>query len=203
MPDGRSHEDRKVGAAEAVGAVLRACTFAASAHSRNRRKGAAQEPYIEHLLEVTQILSDCGGAEDVILLQAAMLHDTLEDTRVTATELVEAFGRIVADIVGEMSDDASLSKDERKRLQVEEACRLSTRARQIKVADKISNLRGLIVSPPAHWEHGRKVEYFHWAKAVIDGCRGANPSLDALFDQTFADGLAALEAQRRLAPHRR
>ncbi len=189
--------------ANGVRALLRATSFAAAAHSRTRRKGAAQEPYIEHLIEVAAILAECGGDEDSILLQAAMLHDTLEDTRVCQTELDAEFGQEVAAIVAEMTDDKTLSREERKRLQIETAASHSERARQIKIADKISNLRGLVVSPPAHWEFDRKMDYFAWAEAVVIVCRGVNQALDTLFDQTCAEGRAALEAQRRLAPGKR
>lgn len=200
MATARPIEDQEE---SAVCALLRATSFAAAAHSRTRRKGAAQEPYIEHLIEVTEILADCGGARDSVLLQAAMLHDTLEDTPVTEAELAAAFGAPVATVVAEMTDDTTLPKEERKRLQVETASTRSERARQIKVADKISNLRGLVVSPPAHWEFERKIAYFAWAEAVVAGCRGVNPALDGLFDDTCAQGRAVLDAQRRLAPGRR
>ena len=183
--------------------LLRATNFAAIAHSQTRRKGAAQEPYIEHLIEVTEILADCGGACDSVLLQAAMLHDTLEDTDVTEAELARRFGAPVAVVVAELTDNTALPKEERKRLQVKNAPALSDRGRQIKIADKISNLRGLIVSPPERWDFERKMRYFSWSEDVVAGCRGVNPALDALFDEICAEGVVLLEGQRRLAPGRR
>jgi GTP diphosphokinase / guanosine-3',5'-bis(diphosphate) 3'-diphosphatase len=77
--------------------------------------------------------------------------DTVEDTGITALELVERFGLDVADLVVALTEDKSLPKAERKRLQIEHAPSMSVRAQIIKLADKISNLRAILTSPPADW----------------------------------------------------
>lgn len=85
-----------------------------------------------------------------------------------------------------MTDDKSLEKAERKRLQIVHAPQTSVRAQVIKVADKISNLRSILTSPPADWSLQRRQEYFDWAKQVVDGFTAPNPMLKAEFDAVYA-----------------
>src|ERR1039457_6492112 len=132
-------------------AVLKAAHFAAEKHSGQRRKGAAAEPYVNHLLEVAELVSSALAEPDTNLVIAALLHDTVEDTVVTKEVLVETFGSDVADLVMEVTDDKSLPKAERKRLQIAHAWQISVRAQVIKLADKISNRRGILASPLADW----------------------------------------------------
>jgi guanosine-3',5'-bis(diphosphate) 3'-pyrophosphohydrolase len=91
----------------------------------------------------------------------------------------------VTALVLEMTNDKSLPKKERKRLQIEHAPKLSVRAQTIKLADKISNLRSILSSPPTHWDYERKRRYFEWAKRVVDGLTAPNPVLKAEFERTF------------------
>ncbi|HTX36628.1 MAG TPA: HD domain-containing protein [Bryobacteraceae bacterium] len=166
-------------------AVLRAASFAAEKHASQRRKGAAAEPYVNHLLEVAYLVSTALTEPDANLISAALLHDVIEDTGVTKAELIERFGADVADLVAEVTDDKSLPKAERKRLQIVNAPHKSVRAQVIKLADKISNLRAILNSPPANWSFDRRKEYFLWAKQVVDGLSAPNPVLRAEFDQTY------------------
>jgi (p)ppGpp synthase/HD superfamily hydrolase len=123
---------------------------------------------------------------------AALLHDTIEDTGTTREELEREFGADVAALVAEVTDDKSLPKAERKRLQVEHAPHKSARARMIKLADKTSNLRSIRLSPPSSWDAARRQEYHRWAAEVVAGCRGVNPELERWFDEALAEGLSAL-----------
>lgn len=178
-----------------IARVLAAASFAAAVHATHRRKGAAQEPYINHPLEVAQILAEHGAPEAAIL--AALLHDTVEDSGddpepVTLDALTARFGAEVASIVAEVSDDKSLPKEMRKALQVRLGPKKSDGAKQVKLADKISNLRAIVSAPPASWNHARRVEYVGWAGRVAAGLRGVNPSLEALFDVTYRDAMTAL-----------
>jgi len=168
-----------------VSSVLKAAHFAASRHVNQKRKGAAQEPYINHLLEVAELVSTAIPEPDTNLIIAALLHDTIEDTDVTAQELTDQFGADVAHLVAELTDDKSLPKHERKRLQIENAPKKSVRAQTIKLADKISNLRSILFSPPPDWDFQRKKEYFTWAESVVDGLTAPNPALKAEFDATL------------------
>lgn len=170
--------------------LTRAMSFAAQKHTDQRRKGARAEPYINHLVEVVDLLVQHTGGQDIDLLCAGMLHDTVEDTDTTKEELVRAFGENVADIVMECTDDKHLPKETRKRLQVEHAPHKSDAAKMVKMADKISNLRAILTSPPPDWSEQRKQEYFTWAKAVVDGCRGVNAGLEKEFDSVYKKGAA-------------
>ena len=114
------------------------------------------------------------------------MHDTLEDTRTTVAELTEAFGKTVCGLVQEVTDDKSLAGPERKRLQVEHAAHISRRAKLVKLADKIANLRDIAATPPADWSLQRKREYFDWAKQVVDRLRGVDARLEAVFDAAYA-----------------
>ncbi|MGE0455299.1 MAG: HD domain-containing protein [Vicinamibacteria bacterium] len=171
---------------------MRALDFAARKHRDQRRKGAAEEPYINHLTEVALLVAEATRGEDPLAVMAALLHDTIEDTETSGDELARAFGAEVAAIVAELTDDKSLPKPERKRLQVQTAAKKSPRARLVKIADKTSNLRSLVASPPVHWDEARKRAYFEWAAQVVEGCRGVSPELEARFDEAHRVGLAAL-----------
>ena len=166
--------------------VLQALAFAADKHRDQRRKDAAASPYINHPIALANVLVREGGVTEPEVLAAALLHDTVEDTQTTPAELRSAFGPAVAAIVEEVTDDKSLPKAERKRLQVEHAATMSRQAKLVKLADKICNLRDMADHPPAKWDLARRREYFEWAKAVIDGLRGVHPQLEALFDAAYA-----------------
>jgi GTP diphosphokinase / guanosine-3',5'-bis(diphosphate) 3'-diphosphatase len=170
---------------EAVQHVLDAALFAAERHANQKRKGAAAEPYINHLIEVAQLVSMAIQEPDTNLVAAALLHDTIEDTGTTREDLSERFGQDVADLVLEMTDDKSLPKAERKRLQIEHAPSMSVRAQTIKLADKISNLRGILTSPPADWDYERKKQYFEWGKSVVDALSAPNRALKVEFERTY------------------
>jgi guanosine-3',5'-bis(diphosphate) 3'-pyrophosphohydrolase len=131
------------------------------------------------------VLVNEGGVTDVEVLCAALLHDTVEDTATTPDELAGAFGERVARIVAEVTDDKTLPKADRKRLQVEHAGELSHEAKLVKLADKICNLRDVAERAPPSWDLARRREYFDWAKRVVDGLRGAHPSLEAAFDAAY------------------
>lgn len=120
------------------------------------------------------------------MICGALLHDTIEDTETTAEELVALFGKGIAKIVLEVSDDKALPKAERKIKQIEHARHASKRAKLVKLADKISNLRDILNSPPSDWSTTRKQEYFDWAKQVVDQVRDASKKLSATFDDVYA-----------------
>lgn len=166
--------------------------FAASAHRGQTRKDARKTPYISHPLRVASILRHVGGVEDEAVLAAAILHDTIEDTHVTHADLVENFGAHVAGMVDECSDDKSLPKIERKRLQVEHAPHKSPGAALVKVADKMANLRDIIDSAPVGWSKERQAEYFEWAKAVVDRLPLSNSALVQGFNELYREGLQKL-----------
>jgi guanosine-3',5'-bis(diphosphate) 3'-pyrophosphohydrolase len=171
--------------------LLDAVHFAADRHRHQRRKDSAASPYINHCIEVAQVLAEA-GVTDTGVLMAAVLHDTVEDTETTPAEIGAHFGDRVRGLVEEVTDDKSLSRDTRKRLQVENAPRASADARLVKLADKICNVRDIGGRPPAGWSCRRCLEYLDWAEAVVAGCRGLNPSLEAAFDAALAAGRETL-----------
>ncbi len=172
-------------AAADTGLILRAAQFAAMKHRNQRRKDKEATPYINHPLALANVLWHEGRITDARIIAAALLHDTVEDTRTTRAELARAFGKSIASVVAEVTDNKWLDKKTRKRLQVEHAPHLSPSARLVKLADKICNLRDLAASPPADWSLARKREYFDWAKQVVDGLRGENRRLERLFDRAW------------------
>jgi len=171
--------------------LIRAIAFAADKHRNQRRKDAQASPYINHPIALANVLANEGGIDDERVLLAAVLHDTIEDTDTTHDELVQWFGEEVARIVAEVTDDKSLPKAERKRLQIEHAAHISHAAQLVKLADKICNLRDILAMPPANWSEERKREYFEWARRVVDGLRGAHAGLEAAFDETYRKGVAS------------
>ena len=166
--------------------LLAAIAFAAHKHRDQRRKDAAASPYINHPIALANVLANEGGIDDERVLIAAILHDTIEDTETTVDELRAVFGDQVASVVLEVTDDKLLEKSVRKQLQIEHAPHISLQAKLVKLADKISNLRDILASPPADWSPERKQAYFDWAAAVVAALRGVHPGLEAVFDGLYA-----------------
>jgi guanosine-3',5'-bis(diphosphate) 3'-pyrophosphohydrolase len=184
MDDDSNPHDPRTGL-ESLRDVLKAALFAAEKHANQRRRGARAQPYIQHPLEVALMVAQALPERDTNLIQAALLHDCLEDAEVTYSQLEEEFGADVAALVLEVTDDKSLPKQTRKNLQVESAPTKSLRAQYIRVADKISNLRSIMNDPPIDWTPERQREYVRWAKAVIDRLTSPPPSLKEEFDWTY------------------
>lgn len=174
--------------------VIEAARFAARKHRQQRRKGAEQDPYINHPLELLNMLANDAGIDDPVVLLGALLHDTVEDTDTTFEELSDRFGPEVAQVVKELTDDKSLPKATRKELQVEHASHMSDRAKLIKLADKTSNLRDIANAPPPDWSIERRAEYCDWGKRVVDQIRGTHPVLEALFDRAYAEAYATCQS---------
>ncbi|MFV0358353.1 HD domain-containing protein [Tropicimonas sp.] len=173
-------------------ALSRALVFAAEAHRNQRRKGAAQEPYVNHLIEVMDLVGQSTGGRDRDLMIAGLLHDTIEDAGVSVETLAGLFGARVARIVSENTDDMSLSKPERKRSRIAAMPGKPAESRAVKIADVISNLRSLVVSAPAGWDVERKLGYLRSCRELVEAGRGANPRLEELFEQTAASAERAI-----------
>jgi guanosine-3',5'-bis(diphosphate) 3'-pyrophosphohydrolase len=167
-------------------AILDALQFAALKHRDQRRKDLEASPYINHPIALANVLWREAGVTQPDVIAAALLHDTIEDTDTTEAELRERFGRKVAAMVMEVTDDKTLDKATRKRLQIDHAPKLSRGAKLVKLADKICNLRDMAASPPKTWPRSRQREYFDWAKQVVDGLRGVHPQLERIFDEAYS-----------------
>lgn len=172
--------------------LTKALAFAAEAHRDHRRKGARQEPYINHLIEVLDLVASV-ECEDMDILIAALLHDVLEDTQTSYDDVVQAFGERVAHLVRENSDDMTLPKSERQRVRLAGIGKKSREARLLKFADIISNLRSIAVSPPAGWSNDRKLGYLRSCRDLVDAGRGSNVGIERVFDNTAS----AVEQQIR------
>jgi len=164
--------------------VSEAAEFAAHRHSGLVRKGRADEPYINHLAEVANLLAKVTGGRDAELIAIGWLHDSIEDTATTQKELAQKFSERVASVVAEVTDDMNLPKSTRRQLQIADAPAKSPSAKLLKIADKISNIRARIHSEPTADERADLTDYVDWAEKVVAGCRGGNAALDQIFDDT-------------------
>ena len=178
--------------------VIEALAFAAERHRDQRRKDPARTPYINHPIALMRVLYLEAGIRDPLVLCAALLHDTVEDTGTTPGEIEARFGLAVCGVVLEVTDDKRLPKSERKRLQVVHAAGASEAARMVKLADKICNLRDVATSPPVGWDLERQQAYFDWAREVVDQIRGTHGRLEALFDDAYAQRPAGDSGTKRV-----
>ncbi len=169
---------------EVIPIILKAVNFSAQKHRTQRRKDNVS-PYINHPIAVAETLARVGHVRDVDTIVAAILHDTIEDTETSPEEIELEFGEKVRSLVMEVTDDKTLVKAERKRLQVEHAPKISLAAKLIKLSDKTNNLIDMINHPPRDWPLKRRVEYLDWAEKVIAGVRGASKPLEGLFDEVL------------------
>ena len=166
--------------------LLQALAFAAHKHKDQRRRDVDASPYINHPISLADILCNEAHVTDVETICSALLHDTVEDTETTDTELEQVFGKPIRDIVMDVTDDKNLPKAARKQAQIDHAANISDKAKLVKLADKIANLRDVVDNAPADWSLERRQDYFDWARAVIDQVRGVHPGLEALFDEVYA-----------------
>ena len=164
--------------------VSEAADFAARRHTGMVRKGRGNEPYVNHLAEVANLLSIATDGTDAELVAAGWLHDTIEDTETTREGLAQMFGERVAALVVEVTDDMTLPKDQRRKKQIVDAPTKSPAAKLIKTADKISNIRARILPRPSPEEREDLTDYVAWAEKVVAGCRGVNAALDRTFNAT-------------------
>ena len=167
--------------------LLKALAFAAARHKDQRRKDVDASPYINHPIALADVLCNEGHVTDIEVICGALLHDTVEDTATGPEELEAEFGKAIRDIVLEVTDDKALPKQERKQAQIKHAVGISDKAKLVKLADKISNLRDISNCPPPDWSLERRRDYFDWAKAVIDGLRGVDAGLEAVFDAAYSN----------------
>jgi guanosine-3',5'-bis(diphosphate) 3'-pyrophosphohydrolase len=174
--------------------VLRAAEFAADKHREDKRKGQTGRPYIGHCIDVAELIANIGKVDDATVLAAAVLHDTVEDTKTTRTELVEKFGAEIDALVAEVTDDKMLDKDERKKMQVQHAPHLSYGGKLINLADKISNVREIGADPPKGWDKKRRRDYFDWATRVVTAMGSVNQSLEEMFARTVEESSLTLDS---------
>lgn len=168
--------------------LLSALAFAADKHRFQKRKDTAGTPYINHPIQVALTLVNTGEEINKDLLVAAILHDTIEDTQTSPEEISEKFGDVVLGLVLEVTDDKTLSKEERKKLQVLNASKKSELARKLKLADKICNVTDIIHHPPGNWTLDRKLQYLLWAEQILMEVKGTSPKLENKLQDLITEG---------------
>jgi len=131
--------------------LLKAIAFAQEKH-RGQLDDSGKDYFEEHCLQVYNILNTV--TEDQNLLCAALLHDTYEDTDTTYEEVLQIFGRDIADLVNEVTQEGQ--KDSKgyyfPRLKTE-------RGILLKFADRLSNL-----SRMEAWDDKRREQYLRKSK---------------------------------------
>lgn len=172
--------------------LSKAIVFAAQCHSGQYRKDG-KTPYINHPLEVMNLVVTNVEKPHSDVLIAAVLHDVVEDTHVTSSEIKQAFGARVAKLVEELTDDKTLSKEERKRIQLSEVHSLSEEGKLLRLCDKICNVYDILYAPPGDWDMVRRMDYLHWSKNVVDKIRGTHNTLETRFDELYAAGMKLLK----------
>jgi (p)ppGpp synthase/HD superfamily hydrolase len=172
--------------------LLRAINFAARKHKDQRRKDEEASPYINHPVSVALLLAEIGDVSDPEILAAAVLHDTLEDTKTTPEELEAQFGQRVRRIVEEVTDNKSLGKEVRKELQINHAQGLSPEAVLVKLGDKTANVTDITYSPPKTWSPKRKKDYLDWAESVVKRCPKINAAMEHNFHRVLTEARRVL-----------
>jgi (p)ppGpp synthase/HD superfamily hydrolase len=137
--------------------IIEACLFAAKAHTGQTRKypalvpgvGKVFEAYINHPLEVAAIVARHGGSDEMIA--AAVLHDTLEDCKVTPTEILDKFGERVIALVWQVTNQSKAedgNRKIRKQIDLRHLQHATPEGKTIKLADIYSNLKDIAVKDP-------------------------------------------------------
>ncbi|MFP5212781.1 MAG: HD domain-containing protein [Acidobacteriota bacterium] len=178
-----------------ISRLMAALKFAAEKHRDQRRKDVGHTPYINHPIEVAEMLWKLGEVRDMDVIIAALLHDIIEDTETEPEEISEEFGERVLSLVLEVTDDKRLPKEVRKSLQIERAPEASLGAKAIKLADKICNVRDVAASPPKGWSTERRVEYLDWTEKVVQGVRGCCASLEVHYDETLKAARVSIQRE--------
>lgn len=164
-----------------IKSLSKAIAYATDKHKYQRRK-SDHTPYITHPVRVMEILVD-HGIVDSITLQVAVLHDVVEDTDATLSDIRERFGPIVSSIVNEVSDDKFVPKADRKRMQITKVQEGSYWCKVVKMADKVDNCRDIVrIGPPVHWTGEYTQGYIAWCFCVVEVARDACPSLAKTFE---------------------
>src|SRR5439155_258590 len=136
-------------------------------------RASQQRPDLSH--SIALVLAGLGEKDQAFgrLEQAYQAHDG-SLILLQVNPLLDSLRSDARVVVQELTDDQTLPKTERKRLQIEHARLASQRAQVIKVADKICNVLDVTYSPPANWSTQRRREYLDWTERVVAGCRDCN-----------------------------
>jgi guanosine-3',5'-bis(diphosphate) 3'-pyrophosphohydrolase len=156
------------------GLLAAADEFATWKHRHQFRRDGVT-PYIRHPRGVMAILRDELGVTDVDTLAAGLLHDTIEDTATDYDEILERFGRKVADLVAVLTKDKRLPEAKRERTYFAQLAGASRAARLCKIADSLYNVRD---SDAKH--RPKAVKKARKLLTIYRGARGLDPALALL-----------------------
>ena len=166
--------------------ILQAIEFASYRHRFDKTRN--DEPYINHVINVCSLISVIGEEQDPETLAAAALHDTIEKTGTKGSEINFNFGENVFQIVLEVTDHASENDVEKFQQQFDRINGLSQKAKIIKLADKVANVKSLLSFPPEGWDLQKRSLYINWADRIINALRGTNKNLEEYYDHMIAEG---------------
>lgn len=162
--------------------VAEAALFAARAHTNEMRRDSG-EPYVNHLAEVAALCASI-RPDDTDLIAAAWLHDVVEETDFTLSDIGALFGTAVAALVGDVTDPEGLTGKARRERQVTHTMNAGPRVKLLKLADKTSNVEELVGLPERSFDLKGNERYLKWARRVVAVCRGVAPDLEARFDRS-------------------
>jgi len=160
-------------------------------HAGQRRKSDPELPYMTHLLHVAMIVQAHDFSEDIVI--AALLHDTIEDTRYTTEELAADFGDTVCSYVMEVTENKALRWENRKQAYLEGIRHGSVGAKAICCADKIHNLSSLLEAEARQGEQlwtvftrgrERTIRFYHDALTAIS--TGWNHPIISCYENVLA-----------------
>ncbi len=152
--------------------LTKSLMLAAHYHAQQKRKSDGS-PYINHLVEVIDILVNIANVQDENELCAAVLHDCLEDTEIAKKQIADEFGSSVLGMVEALTDDETLSLTSRRAYTLEQLPNKSASVHRIKLADICSNVSAI----PSGWSNQQLAEYFLWLDQVAETCKSASFSL--------------------------
>jgi guanosine-3',5'-bis(diphosphate) 3'-pyrophosphohydrolase len=127
--------------------LLEAISFAARAHQGQLRKDG-RTPYASHVFRVCLIVRQMFEIDDVSVLTASVLHDTVEDTTTDFDDLKEQFGAKIAGWVADLSKDKRLPEAEREKAYEARLAQAPWQVKICKLADIFDNLTDSVHTPP-------------------------------------------------------
>lgn len=154
---------------------LQAMNYAAAIHGEQKVPGQPYS-YVVHLAEVAQEAMAalcCSGQSKLnadLLIQCALLHDSIEDAGISCQELKNQFGEAVANGVQALTKDQTLIKEMRMKDSLDRITRQPREVWMVKLSDRIVNLQ----RPPAFWSRDKKLSYLVEAELILEILGGAS-----------------------------
>ncbi len=142
-----------------------AAAFAARAHRHQVRRDG-RTPYVSHEVRVAWTVTQVFGCDDPVVLAAALLHDTIEDTTTDFEDLEERFGTEVALCVAALTKYMSLPEELREAEYDQRLAEADWRVRLIKIADTYDNFCDAASSPKHEQAEQKRKAYKRCLRAL-------------------------------------